>query len=112
MEKIPRRLQRVLWSYDIRKMNTRTSKNLIIQQVLNFGDFDDLKWLYHTYPERDLRRVVKDPCRGMWHDNVLNFWCLMLKVRLPRITRERAIRRMDFRPDLFPASYFRKRRRH
>lgn len=95
MRRIPKRLQSVLWSYDISKMDAEGDKKLIIQQVLNYGDWDDLKWLYRTYSEEDIREVLKNPRRGIWFENVLNFWCLMLKIKLPKSVRERAIFRLE-----------------
>ena len=94
MNRIPKELKSVLWSYDLSKMDIEKSKKLIIQQVLNYGDWDDLKWLYRAYSKEDIAGVVKNPRRGIWFENVLNFWCLMLKIKLPRKVRERAIFRL------------------
>ena len=91
---VPGRLRRVLWSYDIRQMDLEEDKELIIQQVLNYGVWEDLKWLYRAYSKQDIRAVVRHPRRGVWFEQVLNFWCLMLKVRLPKRVKERAIFRL------------------
>jgi hypothetical protein len=90
-KKVPNGLQKVLWSYNIESMDLEEDKELIIQQVLNYGNWEDLRWLYQTYPEMKIRKVVQNPRRGMWFENVLNFWCLMLKIRLPKRVREQAI---------------------
>ena len=94
MRKVPRKLQSVLWSYDIRQVHPGKHKELIIQQVLNYGDWEDLKWLYRTYPEREIKEVVRHPRRGVWFERVLDFWCLMLKVHLPNRVREQALFRL------------------
>ena len=101
MKKIPRKLQSVLWSYDIRRLNPGKDKELIIQQVLNYGDWEDLKWLYRNYSENKIKEVVRHPRRGIWFEQVLNFWCLMLKIRLPKKVRERAI----FHPIPMPSTW-------
>ena len=94
MKKIPAKLQSVLCSYDMHKIDVDNSKKLIIQRVLNYGEWADLKWLYRTYSEEEIKKVVRNPSRGIWFENVLNFWCLMLNVKLPRSLRERAVFRL------------------
>ena len=91
MKKVPKKLQSVLWSYDISTIDVENSKELIIQQVLNYGDWNDLKWLYKTYPEKKIKEVVKNPRRGIWFENVLNFWCLMFEIKLTPSVWNRAI---------------------
>ncbi len=94
-KKIPPYITRCLWSYDPRTIDLRWDKELIISQVLNYGNWKGLQWLFRTYPERAIREVVTHPRRGLWLDRVLNFWCLMLKIQLPKQVKERAIFRID-----------------
>lgn len=91
MKKVPKKLQSVLWSYDISTMDLENSRELIIQQVLNYGDWNDLKWLYKTYPEKKIKEVVQNPRRGIWFENVLNFWCLMFEIKLTPSVWKRAL---------------------
>lgn len=102
MNRVPGRFQRVLWSYDIRSIDLRRDKQLIIQQVLNYGNWEDLRWLYRNYSKEEIREVVQNPRRGVWFDEVLDFWCLMLNVHLPKRVKERAIFRVEPRFDLWP----------
>ncbi|MBI1871660.1 MAG: hypothetical protein HYS07_10805 [Chlamydiae bacterium] len=99
--KIPRSLQRVLWSYDIHKMDLDTSRELIIQQVLNHGDWKELQWLYKNYSEDEIRLVISHPRRGVWFPQVLNFWLKMLDVKLPKKTKGRALFSLEPRMDLY-----------
>ena len=89
--KLPRFLQSVLWSYDLSKLDAKEDKETIITQVLNYGDWKDLKWLYSDYSEDEIRKVVKRPRRGLWFEKVLNFWEIMLGIRVPKKIREKAI---------------------
>ena len=89
--KLPRFLQSVLWSYDLSKLDAKEDKETIITQVLNYGDWKDLKWLYSVYSEDEIRKVVKRPRRGLWFEKVLNFWEIMLGIRVPKKIREKAI---------------------
>lgn len=89
--KLPSHITRCLWSYDISSIDIKKDKELIITQVLNYGDWDGLKWLYENYDESEIREIVVHPGRGIWFKQVINFWCLMLKVKLPKSVREKAI---------------------
>lgn len=80
-----------LWSYDVRKLNLKRDRETIITQVLNYGDEKRIKWLYSVYSEDEIRKVVKRPRRGLWFEKVLNFWEVMLGIRVPKKIREKAI---------------------
>jgi hypothetical protein len=89
--KIPGFVATCLWSYDIRKLDLQRDKGMIITQVLNYGNEKRIKWLYSVYPEDDIKKIVKQPCRGLWFDRVLNFWEKMLNIRIPKKLRQKAI---------------------
>ena len=91
MKKVPKQFQRVLWSYDVNKMDLEEDKKEIITQVLNYGTWEDIKLLYKLYPEKDIKEVVKNPRRGVWFEKVLNFWTLMFNIRLKKDVWKKAI---------------------
>lgn len=95
MKKIPGFLQSVLWSYDLKELDLKEDKGMIITQVLNYGDWKDLKWLYSVYTEKDIKEVLRHPRRGLWFERVLNFWEIMLKISIPKKIREKAIFRLQ-----------------
>jgi len=90
-KKVPKQFQRVLWSYNISKMDLEEDKKEIITQVLNYGTWDDLKLLYRLYPEKDIKEVVKNPRRGVWFKKVLNFWTTIFNIKLKKEVFEKAI---------------------
>ena len=94
-KRLPKFLQSVLWSYDLNKMDLKEDGNIIIRQVLNYGDWKDLKWLYSVYSEDEIKEVVVHPGRGLWFERVLNFWEIMLRIRLPKKVKENAIFRIE-----------------
>ena len=81
-EKIPDYVLRCLWSYDMSELDFDRHKNLIITQVLNYGDWQGVEWLYKNYSEDDLEQVVKKPRRGLWFKRTLNFWLTVLQIDL------------------------------
>jgi len=89
--KILQKLQKVLWSYDVRDLDLKKDKKYIITQVLNYGTWEDIKLLYKLYSEKDIKEVVKNPRRGVWFEKVLNFWTLMFNVRLKKDVWKKAI---------------------
>lgn len=92
--KIPPSFQTALWSYDISKMDAEEDKKEIITQVLNYGTWEDLKLLFNLYPEKEIKKVVKNPSRGVWFGKVLNFWTTLFNIRLKKDVFEKAILRL------------------
>lgn len=88
---LPKFLQSVLWSYDIKKIDIKTDKELIIQQVLNWGTEKQLKWLFKTYSKKEIKHVLRYSRRGSWQANVLNFWLRVFDIKLNKDTYELAI---------------------
>jgi len=92
--KIPRNVIPCLWSYNIDNIDIRRDKEIIITQVLNYGDTERIKWLHSVYDEKDIKKTVLSPLRGRWFEKVLNFWEIILKIKIPKEKKEKAI----FRP--------------
>ncbi|EKD64953.1 MAG: hypothetical protein ACD_50C00232G0002 [uncultured bacterium] len=55
--KIPKNLQSVLWSTDINLLDLERDKGYIIHQVLIYGSFDDIRWLFQTYSKKEVLEV-------------------------------------------------------
>ncbi|MBU4294098.1 MAG: hypothetical protein KJ770_08630 [Actinobacteria bacterium] len=94
-KKIPKNIIPCLWSYNIDNMDLAKDKEIIITQVLNYGDAGRIKWLYSVYTEEDLKEVVSNPRRGRWFPKVLNFWEIILKTKIPKKKKEKAIFKLD-----------------
>lgn len=95
LNKLPASFQRSLWSYDIHAIDLRKDKNEIITQILNHGDWQDIKRLFRLYPEDDIEEVIRNPRRGVWFEKVLNFWCKMFKIKLRKTSYQKAIFRIN-----------------
>lgn len=89
--KIPKKMQWLFWSVNIDDLDLKRDKDYIISQVLNYGTWEDLKWLFKVYSEKEIKNVIKNPGRGLWFRDVLNFWDLMFDLKLRDKTFERAI---------------------
>lgn len=53
-KKIPARLQGILWSADINKLDLERDRVYIIHQVLAYGRMEELQWLYSAYPKQTI----------------------------------------------------------
>lgn len=93
--KIPKRLQWLFWSVNVSDLNLKKDKKYIISQVLNYGTWEDLKWLFKVYPEKEIKNVIKNPSRGLWFKDVLNFWNLMFNLKLKKRIFEKAILNLE-----------------
>jgi len=93
--KIPKRLQWLFWSSPVKDLDLKKDKDYIISQVLNYGTWEDLRWLFKNYSEREIKNVVKNPGKGLWFKDVLNFWNLMFNLKLKRKIFERVILNLE-----------------
>ncbi len=51
---IPKKLQPILWSTDVKLLDLEKNKGYIINQVLIYGTLDEIKWLFDTYSKREV----------------------------------------------------------
>jgi len=59
---IPKKLQPILWSTDIKLLDIEKHKEYIIHQVLIYGTFEELQWLFSTYSKKEIIDVfIKKP---------------------------------------------------
>lgn len=103
-KKVPKFLQSILWSYDINSLDRERDKELIITQVLNYGGWKEVRWLFKNYPEWQIKRIMKKPSRGVWFNKVLNFWTTFYNIKLEKNTYEDAI----FEPNKIKEKYLKK----
>lgn len=54
---VPKKLQPILWSTDVKLLDVQRDKGYIINQVLIYGTLDETKWLFDTYSKREVVRV-------------------------------------------------------
>ena len=74
---------------------------MIITNVLNFGDTEDVVWLFKTYDTAEIIDVVQNPSRGSWSREALHYWQLILDVQVERGKAERALMDAAPRPEVY-----------
>ena len=89
--KISQKMKWLFWSYNLASLNLRDDKDYIITQTLNYGTWEDLKWLFKIYSEKEIKEVIKNPDRGLWFEKVLNFWLTIFNIKLKKNIYQKAI---------------------
>jgi len=73
MTKVPKSLQGVLWSADVSKLDLSKDKGYIIHQILAYGTWKHLIWLFKTYKTNDIKNIfVEHPAKD-YTDKAFNF---------------------------------------
>jgi len=89
-EKIPKFIHPYLWFNDLDKMDLRKNKERIIINVLNFGSRKATNWLFDIYTLEEIKKVVINyGAKGELSNKSLNYWCLVLKIDLEKLSHNR-----------------------
>ncbi len=91
-QKIPTRLQPILWSVDVNRLDRERHKKYIIPQILNYGLDEDLKWLFNNYGEDEIRSILKHPTRGIWIRDKLRRWLQYFNFMIDPLEFEAAVK--------------------
>jgi len=51
---IPKKLQPILWSTNVELLDIEKNKGYIVHQILLYGTFDELQWLFNTYSKEEI----------------------------------------------------------
>ncbi len=105
---LPKSLQSSLWSYDLFSLTPKKDAGLIIRQVLNYGQPEDVKWLFKTYKQEGIKSMLSHPTRGMWLRPKLRQWLSFFNLIIDPLEFEAAVRDLNPRPMLTEAVFQRK----
>jgi hypothetical protein len=81
---LPGKLRPLFWSYDFKKLSSAKSPNLILNQVLNYGDLKDLNWLKEKFGLSAIRHFLSRAPEGSFPQATLRFIAIFFHVSLPR----------------------------
>lgn len=64
---VPKRLQAVLWSVNTDKLDLQKDKEYIVHQILGYGRWEDIKWLFKIYGQSQIKDVfVNHPSKDYY----------------------------------------------
>ncbi len=84
---IPKFVAPFLWSYDIKKLDTQTHRQLIIYNILNFGSKRSTDWLFSVYSNNDIQEVLSTTPESVWSKKSLALWSFIFGVSPVREAR-------------------------
>jgi hypothetical protein len=93
--RLPECIKTCLWSYDTTNLDIKKYKDTIITQVLNYGDWNAVKWLFKTYKPSDIKKSIRKPQRGMWFKDTINFWLIVFNIKIPPSIKQKSIFNLD-----------------
>lgn len=73
MKKIPLSLRGILWSRKLENLNLGKDKAYIIHQVLAYGSLSQVKWLFKTFPKKEIIKIFTNLPRKNYSAAGFNF---------------------------------------
>lgn len=77
---IPRKIRQFLWSYNVDNMDIKNDCKIIIFNILNYGDFASIKWLFKNYQKKEIIKNANVFPETSWNKKSLNFWKIFLGI--------------------------------
>lgn len=87
MGSIPKSLQGVLWSADVKKLDLKKDAPYIINQILSYGTIEEMRWLFKTYKKPTVRKVFLDQPMKVYSSSAFQLSKLLLDISQVRADR-------------------------
>lgn len=69
----PKTMQTLFWSADVRSLDLRKDKDIIVHRILSYGSLRDLKWLFGHYSKNEVRDIFLSRPKKYYTPAALNF---------------------------------------
>jgi len=79
--KIPDGLKSYLHEYDTQTLDLDRDANLIIQRALEYGTWDEIRWLFRQYGDRRVQAFVRQHGERMLSRVTFNYWRKLFGLR-------------------------------
>ena len=83
-----KKLKKLFWSTDFKKLDIGKDKNYIIHQTLAFGTLEEIKLLFNIYSSKEIHKVFLKQPQPLYSPQGLNFiqnYILQIKnIMLPK----------------------------
>lgn len=56
---LPDYITKYLWDVNLKKISPKRHSEFVIERILEFGDFDSLKWIVEKYEKDKIIKVLK-----------------------------------------------------
>ncbi len=78
---IPLSLSPYFQEYDLAAIKVHKDANLIIQRTLEYGNWDEMRWLFRTYSRQRVQRFLREHGERLLKPVTFNYWRKLLHVR-------------------------------
>jgi hypothetical protein len=81
MSAIPISLKPFFQEYDIFNLSAEKDSHTIIERVLQFGNREEIKWLFGTYSNKNIIEWINQFGEDKLPQPHLNFWQIVLDIK-------------------------------
>ena len=81
LRQIPSGLKPYFQEYDTALLDIASDANLIIQRTLEFGTWDELRWLFETYHSKRIRLFLRERGERWLKPVTFHYWRKLLGIR-------------------------------
>jgi hypothetical protein len=78
---IPTGLRPYFQEYDITQLDLIRDANLVIQRTLEFGTWDELRWLFSVYSAQRIRTFLREHGQRWLKPITFHYWRKLLRIR-------------------------------
>ncbi len=78
---IPAGLKPYFQEYNAAQLDFARDANLIIQRTLEFGTWDELRWLFETYHSKRIRLFLREHGERGLKPVTFNYWRKLMRIR-------------------------------
>lgn len=79
--RIPERLKPYFQEYNTEQLDIKRDANLVILRVLEFGGWDEIRWLFELYGAKRIRRFIRSYGERSLKPVSFNYWRKLLGIR-------------------------------
>jgi hypothetical protein len=78
---IPFSLLPYFQEYDLANLRLRKDANFIIQRTLEYGTWNELRWLFRVYTRQRIQRFLCEHGERLLKPVTFNYWRKLLRIR-------------------------------
>ena len=78
---IPMSLKPYFQEYDLENLDIQRDVDLIIQRTLEYGNWDEIRWLFQAYHRRRIKLFLLEHGERWLRPVTFNYWRLLMGVR-------------------------------
>jgi hypothetical protein len=78
---IPTSLQPYFQEYDLADLHLQRDANLIIQRTLEYGTWEEVRWLFQVYTRQRIQRFLRKHGERWLRPVTFNYWRKLLGIR-------------------------------